>query len=134
MDRRGFSLVELLLVVVLLTLLAAVLFAGLRSAAAKAREGEVCAFGQQVRLVLYDEARKRLLSPGELLAALGLPAASAPPSGGGSASWRDCGSAAGASLWGSPPAGVQCRVAEVSGQFRVVTWRGGVSCVDGSRP
>lgn len=128
---RGLSLVEILVVLLVISLLAAFLYGGVSRVGFWGRERTSCAYSGVVYAYLADAARRELRSPREYLEALGLPPGPTPP--GQSGSWWDCG---GNRPWGRPPAGTQCAVrVDATGGFQVATWRGSsAACLNGTRP
>lgn len=147
MDRKGLTLVEMLVAVAITLLLAVVLYGVYAAAAAKGRFMTACGFGGAVKVALERALQGTLnRTPEDLPQSLGLPQADPPPglSGG---TYYDCGRPT--SLWAAPPAYTACRV-EVSAQgvgnalggqsllerVAVYTWVRGRQdlCLNGARP
>lgn len=116
MGRRGVTVVELLVVMLILAVLAGALYQGFSSSRQAAVRSAACQFGGTVYLTLVDKARELLRNPDSVLYGLGLPTAGAPP--GKTGIWYDCG----AGYFGTPPSGTVCRAGVENGQFAVYTW------------
>lgn len=117
MRERGMTLVEILVVLLVISLLAAALYVGFGPVARRGSQAAACQFGGMVEVALADRARERLTSLQEALMGLGLPTAPAPQ--GETGTWYDCATGG----VGQPPRGTVCRVAVVDGVVKVYTWR-----------
>lgn len=128
MGRRGFSIVEVLVVILIISSLAAALYAGFVRAREAATFQRACQFGGVVHLGLANRARETLESLGNVLSGLGLATAPAPT--GESGTWYNCA----VQTFGTPPPRTVCRAGVKGGGFAVYTWPEGATrrCLNGA--